>query len=104
VLRRIGLSPLIFHGAETRAYFDPQFACEMEFLTFYSRYPNPKFMKWVTELMAHAQGVPVIAGAALRPEILPRPPVPKPVSKPVAAQPWIFGWPNSKSAGAPANG
>lgn len=73
VLRRLGLSPFVCDGDETPAYFDPQFGCEMEFLSFDSRYPNPRYRGWVMELMAQLQSIPVIMRAARQPYTLARP-------------------------------
>ncbi len=47
ILRKIGLSPLTWSGAELPAYFDPKYGCEMEILEFDSAHPNPKYSESV---------------------------------------------------------
>jgi hypothetical protein len=47
ILRRLGGSPLVEGGEELPAYFDSKYGCEMEFLTFDSTKPNPRYSDWI---------------------------------------------------------
>jgi hypothetical protein len=65
ILRKIGLSPLIWSGDELPPYFDPEYGCEMEILQFDSRFPNPKYRDAVREFSAALSLAPVICREAL---------------------------------------
>lgn len=57
ILRKIGLTPLTWSGAELPPYFDPQYGCEMEILEFDSANPNPKYreaVEWFAEQLLRA--------------------------------------------------
>ncbi len=82
MLRKIGLSPLVIDGTELPAYYDPRYQCEMEVLRFDSRYPNPKFRNWVSELSSFLTTAPVISSRGLLPSL-----VQGPRRLPVAALP-----------------
>jgi len=60
ILRRIGLSSLTYGGAPLPAYFDPNYGCHMEVLTFDSRFPNAKYRNSVEELSRILAASPVI--------------------------------------------
>jgi hypothetical protein len=42
------------------SYFDPQYDCEMEILRFDSRYPAPRFQRWMDDIRARMLHIPVI--------------------------------------------
>jgi len=67
ILRKIGLNPLSWNGAELPAYFDPQYGCEMEVLEFDSAYPNPKYADDVDRLREQLSLSPVICRGAVSP-------------------------------------
>jgi hypothetical protein len=60
MLRRIGLTSLCIDGVELPPYFDPNYGCQMEVLSFDSRFPNPKYRNWVSEFASSLTGAPVI--------------------------------------------
>jgi hypothetical protein len=60
ILRKIGLSPLSWRGAELSSYFDPKYGCEMEILQFDSRHPNPKYNRAIGEFCRAIAAAPVI--------------------------------------------
>ncbi len=47
ILRRIGGRPLKASGVEVSSYYDAQYACEMELLSFDSESPNPRYASWI---------------------------------------------------------
>lgn len=61
ILRRIGLNPLMADGAPLPPYFDPAYGCQMEVLSFDSRFPNSKYRESVQELMGALTGAEVVA-------------------------------------------
>jgi hypothetical protein len=61
ILRRTGGKPLAFAGSDVPAYFDPHYDCEMEVLSFDSRFPNPRFSGWIGEFREALSQVPMIA-------------------------------------------
>jgi len=63
ILRRIGLQSILSDGAELQPYYDPRYACQMEVLRFDSRFPNPKYREWVSDLALFLTTVPVICAA-----------------------------------------
>lgn len=66
ILRRIGLASLESDGAELPPYYDPNYRCQMEVLRFDSRYPNPKYREWVSELAADLAHAPVVCRQGIR--------------------------------------
>jgi hypothetical protein len=60
ILRRIGLRPLSWTGAELPSYFDPQYGCEMEILQFDSAFVNPKYRESVQGFQEQLLYAPVI--------------------------------------------
>ena len=72
ILRKIGLSRLCAGEAPLPPYYDPQYGCLMEMLTFDSRRANGRFMGWIDELASHLTSVSVIASEPSH-----RSPVPK---------------------------
>ncbi|HEY2016105.1 MAG TPA: hypothetical protein VGH38_21530 [Bryobacteraceae bacterium] len=67
ILRKIGLTSLESDGAELPPYYDPNYRCHMEVLRFDSRFPNPKYREWVSELAASLASAPVICREGMRP-------------------------------------
>jgi hypothetical protein len=66
ILRKLGLSPLQADGETIPVYYDPHYSSEMEVLRFDSRRPNPKYRRWIGELMMLLSCAPVIcAGQSL---------------------------------------
>src|SRR5262249_37720941 len=59
ILRRIGLRGLQWNGVEMPPYYDPQYRCEMEVLSFDSRFPNPRYREWVEQLASGLSEAPV---------------------------------------------
>lgn len=49
ILRRTGGKSLVDDGVEIPAYFDTNYNCAMEVLSFDSRYPNPRYSGWIRE-------------------------------------------------------
>ncbi len=60
ILRRIGGLSLESRGQEIPTYFDPRYRCEMEVLRFYSWAPNLRYAKWIADLRAEIQSLPVV--------------------------------------------
>ena len=60
ILRKIGLNPMLWRGDELPPYYDPKYGCQMEVLEFDSRYPNPKYLPVVQELIDVLSYSPVI--------------------------------------------
>lgn len=54
------------------AYYDPQYECDMEILSFRSWAPNPRYSVWIDEIRSTLCHTPVLtvgaADAAWRPE------------------------------------
>lgn len=68
ILRRMGGRSLECRGIELPAYYDPNYECEMEILSFRSWAPNPRYSVWVDEIRTTLCHTPVItAGAMERP-------------------------------------
>ena len=63
ILRRIGGIPLKVKGVEVSPYYDAQYGCEMELLSFDSGSPNQRYASWIRECREGLQQVPVILGA-----------------------------------------
>jgi hypothetical protein len=61
ILRRIGGKSLEYAGTAIPAYYDPQYACDMEILRFHSWNPNPRYLVWVDEIRRSLQRIPVIS-------------------------------------------
>jgi hypothetical protein len=49
ILRRLGGMPLVDLEEELPPYFDPEYGCEMELLTFNSTKPNPRYAGWIDD-------------------------------------------------------
>jgi hypothetical protein len=64
ILRRIGGRPLKANGVEVASYYDPQYACEMELLSFDSEFPNQRYARWIGDCREVLRQVPVVLGAA----------------------------------------
>ncbi len=60
ILRRIGGARLMDGDTEVAPYFDPEYDCEMELLSFDSRFPNPRFAGWLREFRQVLTKIPVI--------------------------------------------
>jgi hypothetical protein len=60
ILRRLGLSPMSAEGQELPVYYDPNYRCEMELLSFDSRTPSAKYTNWVALLSRQIACAPVI--------------------------------------------
>jgi len=63
ILRRIGGRPLKANGVEVSSYYDAQYACEMELLSFDSESPNPRYASWIRDCREVLHQVPVVLGA-----------------------------------------
>lgn len=61
ILRRIGGRPLTHQGADLPVYYDPQYACKMEILKFYSWAPNPRYAVWIKQMREELSRISVIA-------------------------------------------
>jgi hypothetical protein len=65
ILRRMGGRSLKCQGVEMPAYYDPQYECEMEILSFHSWEPNPRYGVWIEEIRSTLCHTPVLTvGAA----------------------------------------
>jgi len=62
ILRRVGGRPLMARGGEVPPYYDSQYNCEMELLSFDSMSPNPRYAEWIRECREAILEVPVVAG------------------------------------------
>jgi hypothetical protein len=49
ILRKLGGLGFSSGGVELPSYYDPQYNCEMEILSFDSDHPNPKYSGWIQE-------------------------------------------------------
>ena len=49
ILRRLGGASLIDKGKDVPPYHDPDYGCQMEFLTFDSTKPNPRYAGWIDD-------------------------------------------------------
>ena len=63
ILKRIGGRPLKANGVEVSSYYDAQYACEMELLSFDSEFPNERYARWISECREVLHQVPVVLGA-----------------------------------------
>ena len=63
ILRRIGGRPLKANGVEVSSYYDAQYACEMELLSFDSEFPNQRYARWISECREVLPQIPVVFGA-----------------------------------------
>lgn len=61
ILRRIGGRPLSENGVEIPAYYDPNYKCEMELLSFETSSPNPRYSSWISRFREALHNVPVIS-------------------------------------------
>jgi hypothetical protein len=64
ILRRIGGMPLVDGQTDIGPYFDSQYDCEMELLSFDSRFPNPRYIDSIREFRTLLTQVPVIWSSA----------------------------------------
>lgn len=64
ILRRIGGSALMDGDTEVTAYFDAEYDCEMELLSFDSRFPNPRYLDSIREFRKILPRIPVITSSA----------------------------------------
>lgn len=62
ILRRLGLSPLHAGDEVIPTYYDPNYQCEMELLSFDSRKPSTKYAGLIDRIHARLASVMVIAG------------------------------------------
>lgn len=65
ILRKIGLSPITWSGAQIAPYFDPQYGCEMEVLEFDSANPNPRYRESIRRFAEQLSEAPVICSTPL---------------------------------------
>ncbi len=63
ILRRIGGRPLNAKGVEVSPYYDAQYACEMELLSFDSESPNQRYAGWINGCREVLHQIPVVLGA-----------------------------------------
>ena len=63
ILRRIGGRPLMANGVEVSPYYDAQYACEMELLSFDSESPNQRYAGWIRDCREVLHRIPVVLGA-----------------------------------------
>ena len=63
ILKRIGGRPLKASGVEVSSYYDAQYACEMELLSFDSEFPNERYARWINDCREVLHQVPVVLGA-----------------------------------------
>ena len=63
ILKRIGGRPLQAKGVEVSSYYDAQYLCEMELLSFDSASPNPRYAGWIGDCREGLHQVPVVLGA-----------------------------------------
>ena len=63
ILKRIGGRQLKANGVEVSPYYDGQYACEMELLSFDSEFPNDRYARWIRDRREVLPQVPVILGA-----------------------------------------
>jgi len=63
ILRRMGGRPLRANGVEVASYYDAQYACEMELLSFDSESPNQRYSGWISDCREVLYHVPVVLGA-----------------------------------------
>jgi hypothetical protein len=60
ILRRIGGRPLSENGVEIPSYYDANYKCEMELLSFETSSPNPRYANWIGKFSQALQHVPVV--------------------------------------------
>jgi hypothetical protein len=63
ILRRIGGRPLKTSAGEVSSYYDAQYACEMELLSFDSERPNERYAIWIRDCREALHKIPVVVGA-----------------------------------------
>jgi hypothetical protein len=66
ILKRMGGRPLRGRGAEVSSYYDAQYACEMELLSFDSESPNQRYASWIRECREALHQVPVVVGTPMQ--------------------------------------
>lgn len=69
ILRKIGLNPMTWGGAELDPYFDPQYGCEMEVLEFDSSNPNPKYRDSISRFAEQLSNAPVVCAETVEPKL-----------------------------------
>jgi hypothetical protein len=60
ILRRIGGRPLSENGVEIPSYYDSNYNCEMELLSFETSSPNPRYANWISKFSQALRHVPVV--------------------------------------------
>ncbi len=63
ILRRIGGRSLKAKGVEVSSYYDAQYGCEMELLSFDSESPNQRYAGWINDCREALHQIPVVVGA-----------------------------------------
>jgi hypothetical protein len=61
ILRRLGGASLVDGEEEIPPYYDPDYGCEMELLTFDSTKPNPRYADWIHDCHHVLSNLVVIA-------------------------------------------
>jgi hypothetical protein len=51
------------NGVEVSSYYDAQYACEMELLSFDSEFPNERYARWISDCREVLHQVPVVLRA-----------------------------------------
>ena len=69
ILRRIGGKSLISQGMELPPYFDPNYGCQMEILSFLSSEPNPRYEVWIHDLQAYLLNTDVVPADVFGPSL-----------------------------------
>lgn len=70
ILRKIGLASLSAGDMPVAPYYEPQYGCLMEMLSFDSRRANGRFIEWIEELTSGMADASVIAsGRPVRPRM-----------------------------------
>jgi hypothetical protein len=57
ILRKLGGSSLVDGEIELPVYYDPQYECDMEVLSFDSRCPNPKYEEWIQDCQRNLSNI-----------------------------------------------
>jgi hypothetical protein len=65
ILRRIGGRSLKASGGEVSPYYDAQYACEMELLSFDSDCPNERYAAWIRDCREALHRIPVVVGPSV---------------------------------------
>ena len=65
ILKRIGGRPVRASGVEVSSYYDEQYGCEMELLSFDSESPNPRYASWIRDCAKALHRMPVVVGTPM---------------------------------------